>query len=254
MSSFFKRLFGDGGQTPPASAAPDPNAELIAGARAHAASFDRRREPLKWAEAMQVLGHNLSVAAGNDTARHAEAEAVLADAHAVAGPSSHPLFRASILKLLGETRYRHGELLTGDPRGHKLADAANTLADALALVEPHDNRTLWMEAASFRGAALHELGRLKSGPEGLAWMDQAAACFADIARHGAEDGVHPVGLYNRYAVLEQRGHRTEGGGRAAIYREARAALAAATTHEMFAGRPDLAVKLAELDALIEASD
>ncbi|MFT3811136.1 MAG: hypothetical protein QM698_14580 [Micropepsaceae bacterium] len=188
------------------------------------------------------------------TASYAEADETLTKALEAAGHDANPLFRASMLKILGETRYRHGETLTGDARGVMLAGAANTLADALALVQPHENRTLWMEAAIFRGAALHELGRLRSGPEGLAWMDEAAACFADIAAHGAEGAVHPVGLYNRYAVMEQRGHRTSGAGRAMYYREAREALAGAMAADTFANRPDLTVKLAELDALIEAAD
>lgn len=250
--SFLKRLFG--GSSAPPAASPPAELDAVAQSRAHAASFDRRRQPLEWAEAMQLLGNNLMATAAGDPARHAEAETVLGQALDAAGRDANPLFRASMLKLLGETRYRHGEILTGDARGRKLADAANTLADALAHVRPHENRALWFEAATFRGATLHEMGRLRAGPEGLAWMDEAAACFGDIARHGAENGVHPIGLYNRYAVLEQRGHRTEGGGRAAIYREAREALAAAMKTETFANRPDLTVKLSELDALIDAAD
>lgn len=245
--SFLKRLFG--GAPEPAPPKPSPEADAIAQCRAHVAGFDRRQQPAEWAQAMQLLGHNLMV-----TANYDEADSVLTQAIDAAGPNANPLFRASVTKILGESRYRYGETLTGDARGEKFAAAANTLADALALVQPHENRTLWMEAAIFRGAALHELGRLRPGPEGLAWMDEAAACFAEIAAHGAENGVHPIGLYNRYTVLEQRGHRTEGAGRAAIYREARDALAASMTSDIFANRPDLTVKLAELDALIEASD
>lgn len=245
--SFLKRLFGGAAQPEPPAPSPEPDA--IAQCRAHVAAFDRRRQPLEWAQAMQLLGHNLMA-----TANYDEADSVLTQAIDAAGPDAHPLFRASMTKILGETRYRASEMLTGDARGEKFADAANTLADALALVPPHENRTLWMEAALFRGAALHELGRLRSGPEGLAWMDEAAACFADIAANGAEGGVHPMGLYNRYVVLEQRGHRTTGGSRANYYREARDALTQAMATETFADRPDLTVKLAELDALIDASD
>jgi len=246
--SFLKRLFG----TSVSANAPAPErteADAITQCRAHVAGFDRRRQPKEWAEAMQLLGHNLMA-----LANYAEADETVTKALEAAGPDAHPLFRASMLKILGETRYRHGEILTGDERGAMLADAANTLADALSLIQPHDNRTLWMEAATFRGAALHELGRLRAGPEGLAWMDDAAACFADIAAHGADGAVHPIGLYNRYAVLEQRGHRTVGGSRAMYYREARDALAQAMATGTFASRPDLTVKLAELDALIDAAD
>ncbi len=245
--SFLKRLFG--GASEPAPAKPSPEVDAIAQCRAHVAGFDRRQQPAEWAQAMQLLGHNLMV-----TANYDEADSVLTQAIDAAGPDTNPLFRASMTKILGESRYRHGETLTGDARGETFAAAANTLADALALVQPHENRTLWMEAAIFRGAALHELGRLRSGPEGLAWMDEAAACFADIAAHGADDAPHPMGLYNRYVVLEQRGHRTSGGSRAIYYREARDALAQAMQTGTFGDRPDLTVKLAELDALIEASD
>ncbi len=248
--SFLKRLFGGSSR---ASQPQQPQtvtaSDAIAHSRANVASFDRRSQPQDWAAAMQLLGHNLMT-----DAQYAEADTALTDAVRTAGPNANPLFRASILKILGETRYRHGETLTGDPRGAKLADAANTLADALALVRPEQNRTLWMEAATFRGAALLELGRLRAGPEGLAWMDEAASCFAEIAAHGAEDAVHPLGIYNRYVVLEQRGHRTPGVGRAAYYREAREALAGAMKTDTFADRPDLTVKLAELDALIDAAD
>lgn len=249
MSSFFKRLFGGGN----AAAAPQVEEDPIAVARARAARLNPRTQPLDWAEAMQTLGHSLMTVAGADVALYAEAERTLEQAHGAAA-TGHPLFRASILKWLGETRYRHGERLTADARGFKLAEAANTLAEAMELVQPHENRALWVEAAIFRGAALHELGRLSPGPEGLSWMDQAAACFGEIARHGSEDGLNPIGLYNRFSVLEQRGHRTEGATRAAIYREARAALAAAMSHQTFADRPDLSVKLAELDALIAVAD
>lgn len=245
--SFLKRLFG--GASEPEPPKPTPEAEALAQSRAHVAAFDRRQQPAEWAQAMQLLGHNLMV-----TAHYDEAETVLGQAIDAAGPDANPLFRASMTKLLGETRYRAGETLTGDARGEKFAAAANTLADALALVQPHENRTLWVEAAIFRGAALHELGRLRSGPEGLAWMDEAAACFADIAANGAEGTVHPMGLYNRSVVLEQRGHRTSGGSRAIYYREARDALFRAMQTETFGDRPDLTVKLAELDALIEAAD
>ena len=245
--SFLKRLFGSASEPEPPK--PTPEADAIAQSRAHVAGFDRRQQPAEWAQAMQLLGHNLMV-----TANYDEADSVLTRAIDAAGPGANPLFRASMTKILGETRYRAGETLTGDARGEKFAAAANTLADALALVQPHENRTLWMEAATFRGAALHELGRLRSGPEGLAWMDEAAACFADIAGNGAEGAVHPMGLYNRYVVLEQRGHRTTGTSRAIYYREARDALSRAIQTETFGNRPDLTVKLAELDALIDAAD
>lgn len=253
--SFLKRLFGR--QTEPSRPAAEVSAavDVISQCRAHVATIDRRRQPQQWAEAMQILGHNLISVSQGDTAisGYTEAAHVLAEALDAAGQDGNPLFRASIAKLRGEAFYRHAELLVGDPRGFMMADSANALADALALVQPHQSRALWTEAALFRGAALHELGRLKSGPEGLAWMDEAAACFAEIAEHGSDNGVHPFGLYNRYAVLEQRGHRTSGAGRAMYYAEARSALVEAMKTETFADKPDLAVKLAELDAWIEAS-
>ena len=54
---------------------------------------------------------------------------------------------------------------TGDERGAMLADAANTLADALSLIQPHDNRTLWMAAATFRGD-----GSFRAFLLGIAWF------------------------------------------------------------------------------------
>lgn len=253
MSGFLKRLFGRSEPDEPAAHAGD---DVIAASRAHLAAFDRRAQPQQWAEAAQILGSNLMATANGPTAlaAYSEAAALLREAIATAGEDANPLFRASMTKLLGETLYRHGNSLTGDARGERLSEAANTLADALALVAPSENRTLWLDTAIFRGAALHELARLKSGPEGLAWMDEAAACFADVAVNGAESGTNPIGLYNRYVVLEQRGHRTAGGSRVLYYREARGALDGALAHETFANRPDLTVKRAELDALIEAAD
>lgn len=252
MSGFFKRLFG---ASDPAERFTSPDDDTMASSRAHLAAFDRRKQPLQWAEAAQILASNLITTANSSTASGAyrEASALLREAVATAGESANPLFRASMTKLHGEALYQHASLLTGDERGERLAEAANTLADTLTLVSPSQNRALWLDSAIFRGAALHELARLKSGPEGLAWFDEAAACFADVAAHGVETGTHPVGHYNRYVVLEQRGHRTTGGSRTLYYREARDALDAAMAHEMFANRPDLAVKRAELDALIEAS-
>lgn len=248
--SFLKRLFGQpNAQAREEAASPAPSDDVIAQCRARVAQFDRRTQPAKWAEAMQLLGYNLMA-----VARYAEAETALIEAHNAAGPLAHPHFRASILKILGETRFRHSDLLTGDARGMMLADAANTLGEVLDLVQPHENRTLWMESATFRGAALHELGRLHTGPQGLAWMDEAAACFAELATRGAEGQLHPIGLYNRYAVLEQRAQRTEGAGRADILREARQSLVQAMDTETFADRADLAEKLNDIDTQIAVSD
>jgi len=228
---------------------------MLAQCRAHLRTLDRRRQPQEWAEAARGLGNNLIGVAGGDTAipRYTEAVSVLGEAIDASATGTVPLFRAALGKMRGEALYRHGILLEGDSRGFMLADAANTLADAMELVQPHENRELWMEAATFRGAALHELGRLKAGPEGLAWMDEAATCFAEIAEYGADNGVHPIGLYNRYAVLEQRGRRTEGIARNAILQQARIALVEALQTEPFAGRPEMAAHLSELDALIAIS-
>ncbi len=253
MSGFFKRLFGRNERQEQSATTGN---DAVAASRVHLAQFDRRTQPLQWAEAAQLLASNLTAAAASQAspANFSEATAILREAIATAGESANPLFRASMIKLLGETRYHHSNFLTGDARGEMLAAAANSLADALSLVAPSQNRALWFGAAVFRGAALHDLARLKSGAEGLAWMDEAAACFAEIAANGAESGTHPVGHYNRYVVLEQRGHRSPGPSRAAYYSEARDALDAAMRHDMFADRPDLSVKRAELDALIDASD
>lgn len=253
--SFLKRLFGGSPRAPQPPAAPSTS-EFLAQCRAHLGSFDRHTQPKEWAEAARILSNNLVAAAHSDNAiaSYTEAAEVLREAIAASDEHVNVDVRALLRKMRGEVLYRHGILLEGDARGHMLADAANLLAEAAGLIQPRHFRELWMEAATFRGAALHELGRMKSGPEGLAWMDDAAACFAEIAEHGSADGPNPIGLYNRYVVLEQRGHRTEGSARHEIYREARTALVRAMATKTFSGNPDMTARLADLDAVIAASD
>jgi hypothetical protein len=223
MTSFFKRLFSgkpaDANApvaTQPATQQPDPEA-FLAETRHNAALYDRDADPQDWANAQQILASNIcSLAAQQEPYRakamFAEAIDLLGEALTAAGPEAVPAFRASMFRLRGECAWRSSAHLTGDAKGQVLADGANWLGEAVTLCPVETNRSLWVDAQLFRGACLQDLALLKGGgDQSLAWLDEAAACFEDLADRGGEDGaVHPIGAYNAHVVLEQRAQATKG--------------------------------------------
>lgn len=252
--SFLKRLFGGTSSASATQPSADDPVGLIAWSREgiRTAMDDATRK-----QHQQVLANNLIATAGQIAGTPAEmalneAETILAELIATVPPGAHAHYRPSLLNQYGRAAFYSATYLQGDIKGQAYADAANRFGDALAALTPTENRSLWLDSAIMRAAALHELGRMKADAQGLAWLDEAAAVFADIAEHGAEPPErHPVGDYNRYVSLEERARRTPLDEARPFLEEARHSLLAAMQSPMFdAQRADMDQRLAVLEAAL----
>ncbi|MCC6920020.1 MAG: hypothetical protein IT548_12520 [Alphaproteobacteria bacterium] len=261
VGTFFRRLFGGTKEAaPPPAPTRDTTEDALAESRRNAGLYDRKADPLDWANAQQILANNIcSVAAGQPPVRaiglYEEAIGILGNAIAAAGPGAVATFRASMTRLRGECAWRCAQHLTGDRRGRLLADGANWLGDAITLSPPAANRQIWVDAQLFRGACLQDLARLKGdGEQSLAWLDEAAACFDEIADRGTEDGEpHPIGAFNAYVVREQRARATQGIEARPHLLEARRRLLQAMEAPTFASNAAYnQQQLAEIDTALRA--
>lgn len=254
--SFLKRLFGGKPEsaTPPLSA--DDPSGVIAWSREgiRTAPDEATRK-----QHQQTLATNLITTAGqipNLPAEVAlnEAETILAQLIATIPPGSNAHYRPTLINLYGRAAFHSADHLHGDNKGQAYADAANRFADALSSLAPEENRALWLDCAIMRGAALHELGRMRADAQALAWLDEAARVFGDVAAHGAEPPErHAVGDYNRYVALEERARRTPLGEARPYFEDARRSLIAAMASPMFNGsKADMEQRLAQLDATLKA--
>ena len=259
--SFLKRLFGNA-PTPPAAAAapaapPDPR-EAVQKARDAVRVIRRQRDPLPWAEAQQLLANALIQlgevqTGGTALSTFEEAESCLYDATEAAGPDANPGFLASMYNLWGYATYRRSGRLQGDEKGQALADAANRFSEAMEKITPESHRTLWVDIGFYRGAAYQELALLKGDTGGIAWLDEAAATFRDIAGRGTEDGsAHPIAAYNLSVVLRDRAKLATGGVKRAYLQDARRWLAIAAESTVFPNPDQLRQQLAALDGEIAA--
>lgn len=265
IANFFKKLLGSGdapapkpAAAPPQQAAPaaiDPD-RLIDDCRKAVRRLDKRADPAAWANAQEILANNLIYAASlpaHDAPQMlGEAAAILGEAIDALGPSADPARLGALHKLRGNTLYNRSLLVFGDDKGQALADAANAFAAAIAVCPREAGYQIWCDSGFFRGAALQELAALKSGPQALAWLDEAAAVFADIARNGAADGSpHPIAAYNAYVVFEGRARRTDRAEARHFYEQAKRQLINARSASMFASNPAEHTRLlAALDATI----
>ncbi|BCW88814.1 hypothetical protein sos41_19570 [Alphaproteobacteria bacterium SO-S41] len=260
--SLLKRLFGGGEKTaapatPAAEVPADPRAE-VQKARDAARVIRRQREPLKWAEAQQLLANALIQYAAVQTGGSAvssleEAESCLYDATDAAGPDANPGFLASMYNLWGYAAYRRAARLDGDAKGQALADAANRFTDALDKITPETQRALWIDIGFYRGAAYQELALLKGDAGGAPWLDEAAAAFRAVAERGTEDGsVHPIAAYNMSVVLRDRARLATGGVKRATLQDARRWLAIAAESSVFPNPDQLRQQLVALDSEIAA--
>lgn len=261
IGTFFKNLFG-GAKQPPQAAGANDTKDALAETRRIAALYDRKANPLDWANAQQILANNIcSVAAGQPPGRavelYREAVDILGSALDAAGPDAVPTFRASMARLRGECAWRCAQHLQGDRRGRLLADGANWLGDAVALSPPEANRQVWVDAQLFRGACLQDLAQLKGeGEQSLAWLDEAAECFDAVADRGADDGgLHPIGAFNAYVVREQRAKATRGPEARSHFMEARRRLVEAMESPVFqASAADNRARLARIDTALAAAE
>lgn len=258
--SFLKRLFG-GGDKPappqPAAAEPDPR-DVVQQSRDAARVIRRQLEPLKWAEAQQLLANNLialSAAQTGGAARSSleEAESILYDAlEAADHPDAHPAFTASLTYLWGYAAWQKERLLDGDAKGHALADAANRFTEAFNTFDPATHYDMWVTLGFYRGAVFHELAELQKGAQSLGWYDEAIAAFKLMEGKGSKDGGrHPMAAYNSYVVLEARARLTEGPAALAYLVAAKEALKFAMRSSSFAAAAeDHRTRLAALNAEI----
>lgn len=261
IGSFFKSLFGGGDAQPapmPAPAAPTVT-NHVAEAQAFVRTTNRREDPLNWADGQQrlayaIYGTTADMDRGKAIPTYREILSLLNGAlEAIETRDHNPQFRASILNLRGEVGLRLAETVEGNEKGEALAQSATDLGHALIHLTPANYYDLWERALLYRGSALTDLAAMKDGDQGLAWLDDAAACFEDLNIQGRRDesGTHPIAAYNLYVVLEKRAERTDGVGALPFYQKARQYLAAAATSPAFAHRPqDTQTRLAALDQAI----
>lgn len=255
--SFLKRLFG-AAPTDPAPTTALPTADPLAEARRAAALPDQRREPEAWAAAQQLLANALIEQAGQLQGNAAiglyrEAENLLGDAILTAGRDANDGFLASMINLRAYAAYWRAAQLSGDERGRALADAANRYSEAQKKIAPEDYEELWINIGFYRGAAFQALAALKGGEDALPWFDEAASTFEDIDvwYRRAKGRSHTIALFNRYAMLEQRGNASPPGEKRAHLEAARAALAECAANPEFAPQlTDLPTRLAALDEAI----
>ena len=265
IGSFFKALFG----AAPAQVAPvaEPQAptarEAVNEANRALRRLSRTADPLAWAEAQQMLGHVLVTQASEH--QGGVALDILKDADrafeqaldAIDGVDHHPHFKGSILDQRGRATWARALLQDGDDKGRLLAEAANQFGEAADQFSRETVRENWFNATLMRGAALHEMARMHAGPVALQWLDEAASCFADAADHGLPDPgvIHPVAAFNRYVVLEDRAKLSPPDEARDIFEEARRVLLISSANAQFAAQnPDMAQRLAALDAAIAAAD